>query len=156
MSNPSPDTRGPLLGEVLLEHGVVDAEQLAVALKEQQQTGRPLGEIIVERGFAPGPIVAQALATQRGGMVKTEYGFATGFQAAGTRPAAPAQPDGDPRDTTITELKRVIASRDAEIERLQDLISQLRMQCVDAAKNRERLTEVERELRLLRAGYAAA
>jgi hypothetical protein len=144
------------LGEVLLEHGVVDAEQLAVALEEQQETGRPLGEIIVERGFAPGPIVAQALATQRGGMVKTEYGFATGFQAPGTRQVAPAQPQGDPRDTTITELKRVIASRDAEIERLQDLISQLRMQCVDAAKNRERLTEVERELRLLRAGYAAA
>ena len=144
----------PKLGEVLLQHGVVNADQLALALAEQQQTGRPLGEIIVEHGFAPGPIVAQALATQRGGMVKTEYGYATGFTTVAQPAPAPPKPSGDPKDETIAELRRVIVSRDAEIERLQDLISQLRSQCVDAAKAKTRVAEMEAELRRLRAAIA--
>jgi hypothetical protein len=147
--------QAPRLGEVLLQHGVVNADQLAVALAEQQQTGRPLGEIIVERGFAPGPIVAQALATQRGGMVKTEYGYATGFTTmAQSAPAPPPRPSGDPKDETIAELRRVLVSREAEIERLQDLIGQLRSQCVDAAKAKTRLAEMEAEMRRLRAAIA--
>ena len=146
--------QSPRLGEVLLQHGVVNADQLALALAEQQQTGRPLGEIIVERGFAPGAMVAQALATQRGGMVKTEYGYATGFQAVAQPAAPPPRPSGDPKDETIAELRRQLVSRDAEIERLQDLIAQLRSQCVDAAKAKTRLAEMEAEMRRLRAAIS--
>jgi hypothetical protein len=116
--------QGPRLGEVLVQHGVVTPQQLEVALAEQQRTGRPLGEIIVDHGFAPGPMVAQALATQRGGMVKTEYGFATGFQAVVRAVAAPV---GDPRDLEIQRLTSEIASRDGEIERLRSMIEQLRV-----------------------------
>jgi len=154
MSN---DTRpAPKLGEVLLQHGIVTAEQLAVALAEQQKTSRPIGEIIVELGFAPGPIVAQALATQRGGMVKTEYGYATGFTttAAQPPPPPPKPSSSDPKDETIAELRRTIVSREAEIERLQDLIAQLRSQCVDAAKAKTRVAEMEAEMRRLRAAIA--
>jgi hypothetical protein len=153
MSN---ETRqAPKLGEVLLQHGIVDADQLAVALAEQQKTGRPLGEIIVELGYAPGPIVAQALATQRGGMVKTEYGYATGFTSTvQVAPAPPKPSSSDPKDETIAELRRTIVSREAEIERLQDLIAQLRSQCVDAAKAMTRVAEMEAEMRRLRAAIA--
>lgn len=153
MSN---ETRqAPKLGEVLLQHGIVNADQLAVALAEQQKTGRPIGEIIVELGYAPGPIVAQALATQRGGMVKTEYGYATGFTSvAAPAPAPPKPSSSDPKDETIAELRRTIVSREAEIERLQDLIGQLRSQCVDAAKAKTRLAETEAEMRRLRAAIA--
>jgi len=152
MSN---ETRqSPKLGEVLLQHGIVDADQLAVALAEQQKTGRPLGEIIVELGYAPGPIVAQALATQRGGMVKTEYGYATGFTTVAAAAPPPPKPSGDPKDETIAELRRALVSREAEIERLQDLISQLRSQCVDAAKAMTRVAEMEAEMRRLRAAIA--
>lgn len=153
MSN---ETRpAPKLGEVLLQHGIVTAEQLAVALAEQQTTSRPLGEIIVELGFAPGPIVAQALATQRGGMVKTEYGYATGFTtAAQPAPAPPKPSSSDPKDETIAELRRALVAREAEIERLQDLIAQLRSQCVDAAKAKTRVAEMEAEMRRLRAAIA--
>ena len=83
-------------------------------------------------------------------MVKTEYGFATGFQARANLTAPAADPDADPRDTTIAELRRTIASRDGEIERLQDMIGQLRAQCVDAAKVKTRLAEAEAELSRLR------
>src|SRR5689334_19831344 len=153
MSNETRQT--PKLGEVLLQHGVVNADQLTIALAEQQKTGRPLGEIIVELGYAPGPIVAQALATQRGGMVKTEYGYATGFTSgAQAAPAPPKPSSSDPKDETIAELRRIIVSREAEIERLQDLIGQLRSQCVDAAKAKTRLAEMEAEMRRLRAAIA--
>jgi len=118
----------PRLGELLVQHGVVTPQQLEVALQEQQQTGRPLGEIVVDHGFAAGPMVAQALATQRGGMVKTEYGFATGFQAVVR--TAPAEPAGDPRDLEIQRLKLTVASRDSEIERLREMIDQLRLAAI--------------------------
>ena len=153
MSNETRQT--PKLGEVLLQHGIVNADQLTIALAEQQKTGRPIGEIIVELGYAPGPIVAQALATQRGGMVKTEYGYATGFTSvAQAAPAPPKPSSSDPKDETIAELRRIIVSREAEIERLQDLIGQLRSQCVDAAKAKTRLAEMEAEMRRLRAAIA--
>ena len=97
----------------------MNADQLAVALAEQQTSGRPIGEIIVELGYAPGPIVAQALATQRGGMVKTEYGYATGFTSvAAPAPAPPKPSSADPKDESIAELHRIIVSREAEIERV--------------------------------------
>ena len=141
------------LGALLVQRGVLTEEQLSIALSEQQETGRPLGEVLVRRGFAPGPIVAQALATQRGGMVKTEYGYATGWtdgapQAAA--PAAPARPD--PRDETIRQLREwatsaqaAIASRDTEIERLRGLAAS----AADAAEleaAREQIAQLEAKL----------
>lgn len=108
----------PRLGDVLVAYGVVTPQQLEVALAEQQATGRPLGEIIVSRGFAPGPMVAQALATQKGGMVKTEYGFAVGFQVASR--------------AEDEVLREAIAVRDQEIARLRGIIERLRAECVAA------------------------
>jgi hypothetical protein len=119
----------PRLGEVLLAYGVITPEQLDEALEEQRRTGKALGNVIVDRGFAPGPIVAQALATQRGTLVKTEYSFATGFQAVQRRDPEPPS-DLDPRDLEIQRLKLTVESRDAEIERLRDMIDQLRMAAV--------------------------
>jgi hypothetical protein len=111
-------TQAPRLGDVLIAYGVVTPQQLEVALAEQQQTGRPLGEIIVDKGFAPGPMVAQALATQYGGMVKTEYGFAVGFQVASR--------------SEDEVLREAIAVRDQEIARLRGIIERLRAECVAA------------------------
>jgi chromosome segregation ATPase len=82
------------LGTLLVGNGLLSQEQLAAALAEQQQTGRQLGEIVVANGWVSGPLVAQALATQRGGLTKTEYGYATGFPTAdeAATPAAPVAP----------------------------------------------------------------
>ena len=70
----------PLLGSVLIEHGLLNEEQLAAALAEQKGTGAPLGKVLIELGFVEPAVVALALATQSGGVLKTEYGFATGFR----------------------------------------------------------------------------
>lgn len=89
------------LGELLIEHGVITQDELVLALAEQQRTRRPLGEVVVTLGLAPGPIVAQALATQYGGTVKTEYGFATGW--------------AEDAAATITRLRARVAELEAAL-----------------------------------------
>jgi DNA repair exonuclease SbcCD ATPase subunit len=75
------------LGTLLLNRGLITAEQLAAALEAQKGSGEPLGAIVVAQGFATPATIAQALATQSGGLLKTEYGFATGFGSPTDRPA---------------------------------------------------------------------
>jgi hypothetical protein len=154
------------LGEVLLERGIVSREQLATALEQQRSTGQPLGEIIVGFGFAPGPIVAQALATQHGGLIKTEYGFATGWSTEDGRAPVAVPAPIDPsfelakRDRTIAELRdwaqqaqAAIASRDEAIARLQAEVTELRATpepAVDDAAHQEALEALELELKARR------
>lgn len=70
----------PALGALLAQRGLLTQAQLAVALEEQQRTGRRLGDLIVELRFASAASVAQALATQNGGFARTEFGVAFGFE----------------------------------------------------------------------------
>jgi hypothetical protein len=85
---------GPPLGELLVARGLITREQLEQALADQGETKRPLGEILIRLGFLSPAMVAQALATQQGRMIKSEYGFATGFDAkfSGAREAEPETP----------------------------------------------------------------
>src|SRR5438270_7088995 len=80
------------LGTLLVKRGLITPEQLADALAQQQASGEPLGAIVVARGFAAPATVAQALATQHGGLLKTEYGFATGFGGGLTPAGAVGEP----------------------------------------------------------------
>lgn len=76
----------PPLGRLLVERGFLTEEQLQIGLAEHGRTGLPLGQVLIGMGFVTTAIIAQALATQAGGMVKTEYGYSTGFA---TEQAAP-------------------------------------------------------------------
>ena len=53
-----------LLGELLLARGVVDEAGLAVALAEQERTGRLLGELVVALGLTSSGEVSRALIEQ--------------------------------------------------------------------------------------------
>ncbi|HSC92964.1 MAG TPA: hypothetical protein VLB86_15025 [Gaiellaceae bacterium] len=68
------------LGELLVEKGVISAEELGDALEEQQVSGLRLGEILIARGFASRPGIAEALAEQRGLVLEPERGFGTGLR----------------------------------------------------------------------------
>jgi hypothetical protein len=83
MSASSDRERGPQrqLGELMTELELITEEQLATVLEVQQQSKQPLGQIIVELGFASGAAVAHALAMQSGGALRTEYGFALGVRS---------------------------------------------------------------------------
>lgn len=100
----------PQLGRILIAAGLLSEEQLAQALEEQAQTGRRLGEIIVHRGFISGPALANALAEQHGGVLKTEYGFASGLGGVVARRAAaesgtPVSPLRPPEPTSMPTLR---------------------------------------------------
>jgi hypothetical protein len=100
----------PQLGRILIAAGLLTEEQLAQALEEQAQTGRRLGEIIVQRGFISGPALANALAEQHGGVLKTEYGFASGLGGVAARRAAseagtPISPLRPPDPTPMPTLR---------------------------------------------------
>ena len=104
------------LGELLVERGLLTREQLDEALADQVQTNRPLGEIVVKRGWVPGALIGQALATQVGGLMKSEYGFATGF-APLPAPTAPLpsvarEPVASPEE----EFSAKLASLAAQLE----------------------------------------
>ncbi|HYI00528.1 hypothetical protein [Hyalangium sp.] len=54
------------LGDILLARGVVDSLQLQSALAFQRQWGLPLGQVVVDQGFAPAEQVFSALEEQTG------------------------------------------------------------------------------------------
>ena len=55
-----------LLGEILVERGVITAEQLSQALESQMKTGGLVGEVIVQMGFATEEAIAQCISFQYG------------------------------------------------------------------------------------------
>lgn len=104
-----PEPQAPPIGELLVERGLLTREQLDEALADQVQTNRPLGEIVVKRGWVPGALIGQALATQVGGLVKSEYGFATGFAPL---PSVAREPAASPEE----EFSAKLASLAAQLE----------------------------------------
>lgn len=56
----------PRLGERLIERGLISPDQLRIALIEQRQRGRPLGEVLVALGFVQEEALREVLAEQLG------------------------------------------------------------------------------------------
>lgn len=133
------------LGDVLVEEGLLSPEALADALAEQASSGRRLGEILVARGLISGPAIANALADQHGGLLRTEYGFATGFRRAHAQAAdAPPVTEPEPQPDELETLRRTLAEREAYITEL----------CAHMARQEEELrriaqTAVEQQRRIL-------
>src|SRR3954470_2488306 len=60
------DARRLQLGSLLLRDGLVTPEQLELALADKEQSGRRLGEIVVENEWVSPAAVAGAIAEQHG------------------------------------------------------------------------------------------
>lgn len=52
------------LGDILVEQGLLNADQLQWCLQEQKRSGRKLGQIIVDQGFVAGDDICMALSRQ--------------------------------------------------------------------------------------------
>ena len=63
---PFKKTTNKHLGELLVERGVIDAEQVTMALAFQKEKGMLFGEVLVELKFATEEDIAQALTAQYG------------------------------------------------------------------------------------------
>ena len=155
----------PPLGQLLLERGHLTEEQLQAGLAQHQWTGRPLGEVLIALGFVSETTIAQALATQHGGLIRTEYGFATGFDAslrAGPAVAPPVShpyPD-EPEATVIplpvpVELSPVVVTPSVPAPaldvttslRIEELERELASANLELAAANARFPELESELR---------
>jgi hypothetical protein len=69
------------LGVVLVERGFVSHEDVDSALAEQIKTNERLGEILLKRSLLARPMLAKALAAQRGRLLEEEGGFGSGLLA---------------------------------------------------------------------------
>jgi hypothetical protein len=80
------------LGKLLVSKGFLTGTELEQALAEQEQRPeRRLGEIVVARGYLSGPALAVALAEQHGVDLETEDELAADLQTV-IRPASPGEP----------------------------------------------------------------
>lgn len=52
------------LGEMLIQRGLLNADQLRIALREQNQHAQPLGQLVIKLGFLPETPVYEVLAEQ--------------------------------------------------------------------------------------------
>ena len=59
-------TTNKQLGELLVERGIINHEQLNISIKYQKDNGGLLGEVLVELKFATEKDIAQALTCQYG------------------------------------------------------------------------------------------
>ena len=122
----------------MVDEGFLTLEQLTQALAEQNKTGRPLGKVLVELGFVSEGAVANALAEQHGGLLKTEFGISAGLHAvqggatrkAQAEVAAPAAAKPDPAAAVrVAELElhlqEVLTERNAFAQKLNELQARL-------------------------------
>ncbi|MBI5576123.1 MAG: Flp pilus assembly complex ATPase component TadA [Deltaproteobacteria bacterium] len=58
--------KGKLLGERLIEAGVITSDQLQLGLREQKRTGDRIGEILINLGFVTQELISSALASEAG------------------------------------------------------------------------------------------
>jgi len=112
------------LGRIMVEEGFVTPEQLDAAIVEQRRTSKPLGQVLVELGLASAGAVANALAEQHGGVLKTEFGV-----SAGLRPAA-----APPAFVEEVELRAVATPEELERRRLVGELDALRDHCATLAR----------------------
>ena len=150
------------LGRLLVDQGLLTADELERALAEQQTTGQRLGETIVKLGFVSGPELASALAAQYGIELTTEKGFGTGLRSEIQRrhesdrrrvvqlvPDAEVDADSAPEqetetETEIFELAPVLEPAPESSEAA--LLAQLEEQWAKLAAAEAALAEREREL----------
>jgi hypothetical protein len=125
---------------MLVTKGLVTQDELDRALKEQEETGRLLGTIFVERGFVSGPALAVALAEQYGVELDSQRGFGTGLWAEIDRRHREGR--GLPPEENVVQLETVKAPQleavpdpEPEVDRLlaenrllQDEIERLRVE----------------------------
>jgi hypothetical protein len=144
------------IGEILLANGYVDQEHLDRAIERQQETGLPLGQILVEAGAITRLELASALAVQwsdmpiavrpeedgRRALTSEDVAERKVIVAAAADPAWQQELDSSVRelDTRLERLESSLLELDAraDLERVGQIVEQLE---VRLASSEARLAE---------------
>jgi hypothetical protein len=113
------------LGDIIVEHGLITADQLEHALHVQRESGAKLGEVLVELGFITRVCLAGVITEQW-----DELGLTTsGRKVAATTAHSAAPPGSSPAETVLYErveaLTVELAARDQRIAQQDATISAL-------------------------------
>jgi hypothetical protein len=107
----------------MVDEGFLTLDQLSAALAEQDRSGRPLGKVLVALGFVSEGAVANALAEQHGGLLKTEFGISAGLGSHPKVALVPAEeetpapaPSAQQYEAQIARITAAAAARTAELE----------------------------------------
>jgi hypothetical protein len=165
------------LGQLLVERGHLTDQQLDSALAEQTRSGLPLGQVLIGLSYVTAATIAQALATQQGGLVKTEFGLATGFGTPGlvafppvsppaTAPlaafsieqehAAAEAPQADVVALQLPDPTPVAPARNEALEAANAKIEALELELAGAASAESTLEEAESKIAQLESDLANA
>ena len=107
----------------MVEEGFLTPQQLEEAIAEQHRSSKPLGQVLVELGLASAGAIANALAEQSGGLLKTEFGISAGLHPSQAQPEVePAPPE--------PELRAMVTPRELQQFMLVGELDALRDQCV--------------------------
>ena len=68
------------LGELLVEKGLLTGVELEEALAEHEDSGRLLGEVVVDLGYVPMITLVNVLTEQLNGELEQQSGFGTGLR----------------------------------------------------------------------------
>ena len=98
----------------MVEHGLLREDELAIALAEQERTGKPLGEVIVELGLASAGAVGNALAGQYGAPFRSEYGFSVPLPNVASALRTTRLPETDARAQAAAGSETVLRQPDAD------------------------------------------
>ena len=137
----------------MVDEGFLTLDQLTHALAEQNRSGRPLGKVLVDLGFVSEGAVANALAEQHGGLLKTEFGISAGLHILPVEPSF-TTPSVEPPDraTRIEQLestvRTVVAERDAFARSVDELKVRLSEATPDPAAA-ARASELESQLQVV-------
>ncbi len=150
------------LGRLLVEQGLLTADELEHALAQQERTGRRLGETLVDCGFVSGPELSNALAAQYGIELTAETGFGTGLRTViqqrhesdrGRVVRSVPSADEPAEPLAEAETHKEPAELEATPPEEQILHAQLEEQWAKLAAAEERLAESHRELTALAHEY---
>jgi DNA repair exonuclease SbcCD ATPase subunit len=159
------------LGALLVEKGLLTAEELEDALAAQQTTGKRLGQILVDRGHVSGPALTNALAEQYGIELKTEEGFGTGLRAEIERRHSTRRPPVAAEDAVVGSPLEAPAETEtetnggdehgevalAELEpQLEEHWARLAAAEADLAARDARIAELEAELEAMKRRFHEA
>jgi hypothetical protein len=113
------------LGDIIVERGLITAEQLEHALHVQRESGSKLGEVLVELGFITRVCLAGVITEQW-----DELGLTmSGRKVAATNATSAAPPGSSPAETALYErveaLTVELAARDQRIAQQDATISAL-------------------------------
>jgi hypothetical protein len=143
-----------LLGELLLEKGILTEPELRDALNEQERTGARLGAILMARKLVTGPVLTTILAEQVGVELERERGFGSGLFDQIARRNHHGHPEPEPAPEKPAEA--VIPLPEPTLPPPDDPATQLAAIWLELEAERGRRHELEEEVARLRAALEAA